>query len=484
MAILLGFASSLAACAASTDFVAGRILVQPRPDVTAESWERLHRHLGASIIKNFNFGGLQLVSVPEGSSEHELLNRYWRSGLAEFAVLDSKVKGASVFPNDPRFLDGTLWALRNDGQHESVEGADIDAPQGWAIRNTASNVIVAVLDTGIRYTHEDLAANIWTDTNTFAHGIDAIHGTLTPWDDEGHGTMVAGIIGAAGNNGIGIAGVAWRVQLMAGKCLNQDNEGSDAAVVECLEYALTNGARIVNASLTSTTASEAVSNAIVNLRDAGVILVVPSGNGMFDIDLEPVFPACYDLDNIVTVMSTGPDDCIGFLSNHGVTNVDLGAPGDRIFSTSFAADDAYFPPNYPVGAGYGSSFAAGYVSGALALMLEQFPGEDYRQIIARLMRATDPLPDLEGKCVTGGRLNLLKALSPPIELQAATNSLSPFQFNVSAGFNRTVVLETSTNLVDWVSFATNSTTTNWSFEITDLPPAGESQRFYRGVSVP
>jgi len=391
---------------------------------------------------------------------------------------------AGDVPDDPRFLDGTLWGLNNWGQNDGIPGADIKALEGWALQTSASNVIVAILDTGIRYSHEDLASNVWRSPIDGSHGINAIAESNDPFDDEGHGTLVAGIIGAVGNNGLGGVGVAWQVQLMACKCLNHLNEGSDASVVASLEFAMANGARIVNASLTSTVFSEPVSNALVRLRDAGIIVVAPAGDNASDIDATPVYPACYDLDNIVSVTSFAPDDCLGFNANYGMTNVDLAAPGDRIFSTYFAADDSYHPITYPWNAGYGTSFAAAYVSGSLALIVQRYPDETHQQIIERLQRSTDHAAELNGKCVTGGRLNLRKALSPPMHLLPIGGGESSVQLHASVGFNRAVVIEASTNLFEWSPVLTNQTTTNWSFEFVEIRNPDAEQHYFRAISAP
>src|SRR6185312_1271164 len=144
--------------------------------------------------------------------------------------------------------------------------------------------VVAVLDTGIRYTHSDLASNMWVNPIDGGHGFNAFTGTNDPSDDNGHGTEMAGILGAVGNNGIGIVGVTWRVQMMACKCLDSSANGSDATVIACIDYARTNGAQIINASFDSPGNSIAVSNAIVAARDAGIIFVASAGNGSTNVD--------------------------------------------------------------------------------------------------------------------------------------------------------------------------------------------------------
>jgi subtilisin family serine protease len=150
--------------------------------------------------------------------------------------------------------------LNNTGQNGGTPNADIDAPEGWDVLTSASNIVVAVLDTGVRYTHEDLADNMWSNPADGSHGTNALAGTTDPSDDSGHGTMIAGILGAVGNNGKGVTGVAWRVQIMACKCFNNFGVGSISSAVACLDYSRVHGARIINASWGFTN-SLALSNA-------------------------------------------------------------------------------------------------------------------------------------------------------------------------------------------------------------------------------
>jgi subtilisin family serine protease len=189
-----------------------------------------------------------------------VIQQYQTSGLVEYAQFDF-IYHAFITPNDPLFTN--QWALNNTGQPGGTPDADIDAPEGWDIQSQAPNIVVAVTDTGARLTHEDLTENLWVnageipgngiddDGNGYkddVHGINAITESGDPSDDAGHGTHVAGIIGARGNNDKGVSGVAWQLKLMILKWLDSEGEGSDADALECLEYAKNKGAQIVNAS--------------------------------------------------------------------------------------------------------------------------------------------------------------------------------------------------------------------------------------------
>jgi subtilisin family serine protease len=460
-----------------------RILVHPKSWAVTTDLASLHNDLQTQVLREFK-SGVQLVRLPPGASVPHSVQRFRNSGLVRYAEPDYFVHAASTAPNDPGFTNGLLWGLQNTGQYDGESGADIDAIEGWDVQTSASNIVVAILDTGIRVTHEDLVSNLWVNTNDNTYGFNAFTAENDPTDDSGHGTQVAGILGAVGNNAIGITGVAWRIQLMACKCLDETGQGTDSSVIAAFEFAQTNGARIINASFSGSDFSEAVSNSIVSLRDDGIILVAPAGNNWADLDQNPRYPACYDLDNIVSVSASGNDDWPGFKSNTGAENVDLFAPGELIYSTDFQADDAYYPQIYPQLAPYGTSFAAAHVSGALALILETYPGEHYRTSLRRLLLAVDRLPTLEGECVTGGRLNLSRAFQPLIQLDCVGGSENEFHFRVKTSPNRTCIIESSLDLTTWTAIHTNTTSIYGSFEFLDCPLTNATQQFYRAFGAP
>ena len=459
-----------------------RILIQPKAELSPAALANFHAALKVEVLRTFEgIGHLQVLGVPNGETVPGLITRYERSGLVEFAEPDFLVQAAATPPNDPKYLDGTLWGLNNTGQNGGTPDADIDAPEAWDVLTSASNIVVAVLDTGVRYTHEDLAANMWVNPNDGGHGFNALNGTNAPIDDNGHGTLVSGILGGVGNNGKGVVGVAWQVQIMACKCLDSAGNGNDSDLITCIDYARTNGAKIISASLDTSEYSQALSNAIYSARNGSIIFVASCGNNAANLDVTPRYPACYDIDNIVSVAYTTRNDALGIFSNYGATNVDLAAPGEQMYSTFFRSDEDYFGGVFLSG----TSLAAPCVAGAFALMLSKYPTETYQQIIARVLNATDPLPALAGKCVTGGRLNLRKALSPPISLTAISAvGGGPFQLHLSGGPNRTCVIEFSTNLTSWSPIFTNITSASGTFDFTDDQATNSTPRFFRAVSDP
>ena len=462
---------------------ADRILIMPKAGIQQAALDNFHRAQNGEVLRTFNgIGHLQVLQVPKGATVPSLIAQYQKSGLVEFAEPDYLVYADTTSPNDTNYVNGTLWGLNNYGQNSGTAHADIDAPEAWDVLTSASNIIVAVLDSGIRATHEDLASNMWVNPSDGGHGFNAFTGTNNPSDDStSHGTMVAGVLGAVGNNGKGVCGVAWRMQMMACKCLDSGS-GSDSTVIACIDYALANGAKIINASFDSPTPSLALSNAIVAARDAGVIWVASAGNNTYNVEVNPSYPTCYGIDNVVSVAYTTRTDALGGFSNYGATHVALAAPGDQIYTTFAASDSYYWPPNGLNLAG--TSFSAPYVSGACALLMAQYPADSYQQIISRLLSSTDPLSSLAGKCRTGGRLNLRKALRTILIATVPATNGGPFQLRVSGGLNRTCTVEVSTNLTTWSPIFTNSAAANGTFDFADEQSTNLPQRFFRAAAAP
>jgi subtilisin family serine protease len=298
----------------------------------------------------------------------------------------------------------------------------INAEAAWDIRTDASSVIVAVIDSGIRYTHHDLAPNMWHNPRPSAagdlYGWNAYDDNGDPNSvasdqdpDSGHGTHCAGTIGAfSSENGetpFGVAGVAWKVQLMACKYSGPGDSGTLSDEITCLDYAITHGAQIINCSFGNYSWSHAEYNAYKRARDHGIIVVTAAGNDASDESNNLIlYPSSFQLDNIVSVAALDQWNCLATFSNYGGDNVHLAAPGVDIFSTWNSSDDAHQHMD-------GTSAAAPFVTGAFALLKAHFPKESYRQLIARLLHATNKNQLLEGKTITGGSLNIARALMGP-----------------------------------------------------------------------
>lgn len=422
-----------------TEYREDRILIIPKAG-RAAALGRFHGQTGARLRKAFpNLGNIHVLELPEGVSALDVVNRYRRSGHVEAADLDVVLK-ACALPNDPFVANGAQWHLNNFGQSSGVFGADIHASEAWDIQNSASNIIVAVVDSGVRLTHQDIAANLWVnpgeipgngiddDGNGVIDDVNGMNATVTPTrgnvqDFSGHGTHVAGILGAVGDNGIGVSGIARKVRIMACQFLDASGTGYLSDMAECLNYAKANGARIANCSfeiagtLLNASNFAVMSNAFWNMRTGGVLVTAAAGNSGWDIDAAPVFPACFAIDNILSVMaSTRYDSYLAY--NFGLTMVDLAAPGIDIYSSYNLSDSSYEKLS-------GTSMAAPCVAGAAALVMAKFPNLTAQQVIERIKGTVDVLPAFQGRCFTGGRLNAARALQGGYSIRPATYSWVP-----------------------------------------------------------
>jgi len=470
-----------------------RILVKIKRGANFEELNRFHRASANEVLRTYpGIGNLQVIRLAGGASVAQSIERYKQSGLVAYAEPDYIVQGF-LTPNDSLFAP--QWNLYNWGQEGGTAGADIHALAGWDLQNTASDILVAVVDTGIRYTHQDLATNTWTNPGEIAgnsldddhdgyvddmHGINAINGTGDPMDDNGHGTHVAGILGASGSNSVGTVGVAWRIKIMACKFLNSNLQGALSDAIEGIDYARSKGAKIINASWGMRSYNtQALYDAINSTRQAGMLFVAACGNSTNNNDTTtPIYPASFDLDNIIAVAATTRNDALASFSSYGPTTVDLGAPGDTVLSCWNGNDADYNNDS-------GTSMAAPHVTGACALVWSRFPTENYLQIKSRVLSGVDPIPALAGKCVTGGRLNLRKALDggrPTLCARSYTNS--QFQICLIGAPSATFVIETSSNLVSWLPLSTNQTSSDGHWNFTDSTVTGSKLRFYRATSSP
>ena len=288
---------------------------------------------------------------------------------------------ADLLPDDPDF--SMLWGLHNTGQTGGTPDADIDAPEAWEVATGSADIVVAVIDTGVDYTHPDLADNIWTnpgeiagnglddDGNGFVddvHGYDFCNEDGDPMDDNRHGTHVAGTIAGVGDNGQGVTGVNWSSSIMALKFLSARGSGSASDAVRAVNYAtMMKSVYDVEVRLTSNSwgggpYSQELRDAIEASGDAGVLFIAAAGNvsvySPADNDQTPHYPSSYDLGNIIAVAASDHNDGLANFSHYGATSVDLAAPGTNIYST--VPDGGYTSLN-------GTSMATPHVAGVVAL---------------------------------------------------------------------------------------------------------------------
>ena len=343
--------SAWAIVLSSRPYVPNEIIVKYKSKVSADNQKNSIEREGAQRIKRLNSKGFNHVRLEKNKSIKEAIEDFKRDPDVEFAQPNYIYK-ASTIPNDSRY--GQLWGLKNTAQtivaangpdsptsqaNPGTAGKDMDLENAWSTITDCSSVVVAVLDTGINYNHEDLAANMWNGGVTYPkHGYDFISNTNDPMDQNGHGTHVAGTIGAVGNNSKGTTGVCWSVKLMAVRVLNAEGSGTTAGVIQGIDFAVARGAKVINMSLgggpEDTTTDTAFSNSITNARDAGVLVVVAAGNDTLNNDnaSNTTYPCNFTQDNLLCVAALAQDYSLASFSNYGSTSVDVGAPGVNIVS--------------------------------------------------------------------------------------------------------------------------------------------------------
>jgi subtilisin family serine protease len=399
---------------AAIESVQGNIITFKEDLVSASDWDPAT----CSNLSFIDVPYLVRLRVPESVGTRTAISILRQNPNIEYAEPNLKYH---FFADDEVFP--YQWALYNHEQTGGTDDADIDAPEAWAIFTGNPDLVVAVIDSGIDWYHEDLSNNIWhnpgeagsqandgidNDANGYIDdfiGWNFEDGNKYPYDEIGHGTHVAGIIGAEHDNIGKVKGVCGEIKLMALKWSGSLNL-NDA--IPAIYYAANNGAKVINASWGDDDYSHSLYNAIYYARSKGVLFVAAAGNTSQlphpNNDAYPVYPASYYIDNIVSVLSTDRDDSLSSFSHYGLTSVDLGAPGGtglggytEIVSTWL--NNTYYPLA-------GTSMAAPHVVGAAALAWGRCPELNYAQLKARMLEKTDKLPALDNTCVSEGRLNL------------------------------------------------------------------------------
>lgn len=396
-----------------------------------------HSVVAATRIKVFKIvEGIERVKLPPGISVKEAIKLYQQHPDVLYAEPNYIVTALGV-PNDPLFID--LWGLQNTGQAGGSIDADIDAPGAWDITTGSPSVVVAVIDTGVDYNHQDLSANMFRNTADCSnngidndgngyiddcYGIDTFNNDSNPMDDHNHGTHVAGTIGAVGNNSIGVVGVNWSVSIMACKFLGASGAGTTDGAIACLEYVKIMKDRGVNILATSNSwgggpFSQALYDAIDAHRQSGILFIAAAGNASQDNDAFPSYPASYDLPNVISVAATDRFDRLAYFSNYGRRTVHLGAPGHEILSTTIGNTYSTFS---------GTSMATPHVTGVAALLKAQDPTRNWQTIKNLILTGGDNISPLTNT-LTQKRLNAhgaLTCLNSPLfsRLKPMSNTVS------------------------------------------------------------
>src|SRR6266403_2156578 len=432
------------------EYVPGEVLVRFRAGTSEQQKLSVHALVDSQLGKRFeSVSHLVKVSLPEAASVQEAVSKYRAYPDVLYAEPNYIVHAIQslTIPNDPQFSQ--QWNLHNTGQNGGTAGADIHAPEAWSVTKGSTTVVLAIIDSGVDYTHPDLSSQIWSASSSFtvtrtqgdvftcpagSHGFNAVDGSCDPRDDLGHGTHVAGITGAATNNAVGVAGINWNIQILPCKFINSQGFGDLGGAMTCLDMVKSlkdSGINIVasNNSWGVSGFSQALSDAIAAQQQGGMLFIAAAGNDFLDNDLAPGYPADYALPNVISVAASTNRDEFAAFSNVGRRTTHLAAPGDQILSTT---------PNNTYSVFGGTSMAAPHVTGVAALLKAQDPSRDWRAIKNLLLSGGDTVAALDST-ITGKRLNAAGSLN--CSNKAVQARLLPVADTISATAGNPVTLE-------------------------------------------
>ena len=395
------------------EVIPGRLLIRLAEGGPADGFTAI----GFAARRRLKLARAQVWQIPPRMSVERALRIARRMPGVE-AVEPDFIRTLSRTPNDPDYFRQFALPL-------------MDLPAVWDFTTGSHSIIAAVIDTGIELSHPDLIPNLYSNPGEAPNGLDSdgngyvddVHGwdfvgpsasvhqpDNDPSDFHGHGTTVSGIIGGAGNNALGVAGVNWNVSILPLKVSEDSTSGklSTSGTIEAMEYAVAQGCAVINASYGGSEYSHFELEAIQAAQENNVLLCAAAGNDTKDLDAAtpfPMYPAGYNLAGTLSVAATTSSDSLASYSNWGVKSVDLAAPGSAIWTTQ---------KNHTYGNAYGTSFSAPQMTGIAALLRSQFPEMNVRKLRLIMMEGTEPVSSLAGKMVTGARANAYNSLQARI----------------------------------------------------------------------
>ncbi len=408
-----------------SEVVSNELIVRFKKGLPREDILALLAKTGTTIKTHIEALNYYVLSLPSHLSVNAALRWYREHGVVDQCEPNYLIPIRTI-PNDPDF--SRQWSLHNTGQTGGVDDAHIDAVEAWGIEHGKAEVVIAIIDTGVVHTHEDLAANIWhnpgeipdngidDDENGYVDDtigwdfVDSFGGAAdedfetpdnNPMDRHGHGTHVAGIAGAVTNNGLGIAGVAWNCKIMPVRAVYKTPSGggvmesADASLA--IVYAAENGARVINLSWGDYQKSELIEDAITFATNKGALVCAAAGN---ENSSGLIYPAASENAAVLAVGATDSHDNKALFSNYG-NWVDVSAPGVNIYSTHLI--DSYRQMS-------GTSMAVPHVTGVAALVFSYSPDISPLEVKTRIMHSVDVFTSLNGKNSTSGRVNTYAAL--------------------------------------------------------------------------
>lgn len=423
---------------ANSNYRKDQLIVKLSPTLTDNDLQKILQEIQIENRKSID-KNVEVWNIHHEAME-TILNKYISDPRIIF-IEPVYIKTINELPNDPDYTK--MWGFHSKGQElkyysstiQTIPDVDIDIPEAWDYMKDkiADEIVIAVIDTGIDYNHEELKHALWVnpgETGIDEHGndkstnlidddsngyVDDVHGWNfsasgngnDPIDKIGHGTRLSGIISAQKNNNIGICGISENVKIMALKVFDDNGGGMDFSVFEALKYIVMMredhgiNVKIANMSYGGYDFAQLENQGMEQLKNAGILVIAAAGNETNNTDLFPHYPSCYDYDNIISVSGTNYDNNIFAGTNYGEQTTDIGAPGKYIFTTNMNNKYDYYA---------GTSYSAPYVSGVAALLWSLHPDWNYQQIKQQLLKSVDPLYSLNQMTTSGGKINANNAV--------------------------------------------------------------------------
>ena len=475
-------------------YATDRMLVRFKSGTTASYTAAMHAMHSAQVVREYRVPtDLQLVTVPQTATVEQMVQDYRSDPEVLYAEPDYVYQLATV-PDDPSFSQ--LWGMNNTGQLGGVVDADINAPEAWNITTGSSSVVLGLLDTGVDYNHPDLSANIFNNPGEIpgngidddgngwiddVHGIDTIAEVGDPMETDGHGTHVSGTMAARGNNGTGVVGVNWNATIVTCKAFGPFG-GQLSDILQCMDYFLAlktrpdNPVDIVatNNSWGGGPFSQSLLDAIDAHRQAGMLFIAAAGNNASNNDQVPFYPATYDLENIISVLSFNRFNGLSFFSNFGARTVDVGAPGEEVFSTL---------PGNTYGTLSGTSMATPHVTGLVGLLKAQNPNRTPQQLKNLILTGGIASPATTGNSLSGRRIRADGSLN--CTNQSLVNRFAPATASVVTSVGTAVPLGILSITCDSPSTGPQVVTvveTGATIALVDANGSGQFQGTYTPVS--
>lgn len=413
LAALVVFFGSFAFAKSVPQFVPGEFVVKLKEDNISLNLMTLKKNLDAKKVRALR--GYKNWFLVTSDNDIESLKR---NPSIEYTEPNYFYR-AELRPSDKFY--SSQWGLKNVGQKDT-DGRigkvdfDINIERAWDVTTGSSQVVVAVIDTGVSYKNKDLAPNAWVnekemsgksgiddDQNGYVddvYGYDFVNEDGEPLDDQGHGSHCAGTIGARGNNDIGMAGINWQVRIMPVKFLSDEGSGTLAGALESIRYAVDNGAKVLSNSWGGGSFSQALEDAIKYTNSKGALFVASAGNDGEDSDEYPHYPSGYDVPNVVSVAALNNAGQVSDWSNFGLKTVHVAAPGENILSIALGTYDSWS----------GTSMATPFVSGIAALSLSRNMNLTGVQLKAKIMGSVRKVDSVKDKVITGGIVDAFGSL--------------------------------------------------------------------------